>query len=66
MMIKLTRTLTTLLLFSGLCFNNVWAHDDETHYDRIHLSASASAQLENDTMVATVYAEEEEIGRAHV
>ena len=58
-MIKLTRTLFALLLFSGLCFNNVWAHDEETHYDRIHLSVSASAQLENDTMVATVYAEEE-------
>ena len=59
-MIKLTRTFTTfVLLFSGLCFNNAWAHDDETHYDRIHLSVSASAQLENDTMVATVYAEEE-------
>ena len=58
-MMKLTRTLTTLLLFSGLSFNNVWAHNDETHYDRIHLSVSASAQIENDTMVATVYAQEE-------
>lgn len=56
---KLTHTLSALVLFSNLGFNNAWGHDDETHYDRIHLSASASAQLENDTMVVTVYAEEE-------
>lgn len=58
-MIKLSHPLTALLLFSSLFINNVWAHDNETHYDRIHLSVSATAQLENDTMVATVYAEEE-------
>ena len=58
-MIKLPQTLIALLLFLSLCFNNAWAHDNETHYDRIHLSVNASAQIENDTMVATVYAEEE-------
>ncbi|MFW2371903.1 MAG: SIMPL domain-containing protein [Gammaproteobacteria bacterium] len=58
-MIKLTYTLNTLLLFSGLFINHAWAHDIETHYDRIHLSVSATAQVENDTMVATVYAIEE-------
>lgn len=58
-MIKLSQKLNVLLLLSSLGINTVWAHDDETHYDRIHLSASASAQLENDTMVVTVYAEEE-------
>ncbi len=58
-MIKLSHTYNALLLFSILGINNVWAHDIETHYDRIHLSVSASAQLENDTMVATVFAEEE-------
>ena len=58
-MIKLSHTFIALLLFSILGLNNVWAHDVETHYDRIHLSVSASAQLENDTMVATVFAEEE-------
>jgi predicted secreted protein len=55
---KLTSTFTALLL-TGLFFSNAWAHDDETHYDRIHLSVSATAQLENDTMVATVVAQEE-------
>ena len=58
-MIKLPLVLTALLLFSSLCLNSAWAHENETHYDRIHLSVSASAQVENDTMVATVYAEEE-------
>ncbi len=58
-MIKLPQLLTAIFLFSSLFFNNALAHEDETHYDRIHLSVSASAQLENDTMVATVYAEEE-------
>ena len=58
-MIKLNQALNVLLLFSSLGINSVRAHDDETHYDRIHLSVSASAQLENDTMVVTVYAEEE-------
>lgn len=34
---------------------------DETadHYDRVHLSASAQAQVENDTVIATLYAQEE-------
>lgn len=58
-MIKLPRTFTVLLLSSSLYISNVWAHDDETHYDRVQLSVSATAQLENDTMVATVYAQEE-------
>ena len=31
----------------------------KTHYDRIHLSVNATAQLENDTMVATLFAQEE-------
>lgn len=51
--------LSTLVLLLSLGFNHAWAHDDEIHYDLIHLSASATAQLENDTMVAVVYAEEE-------
>ena len=50
---------TFFLLLSSLYVDNVLAHDNETYYDRIHLSASASSQIKNDTMVATVYAEEE-------
>ncbi len=58
-MLKLTHTLSAFLLLFSLGINNVLAHDNETHYDRIHLSVSETAQLENDTMVATVYAQEE-------
>ncbi|MGB5397031.1 MAG: SIMPL domain-containing protein [Gammaproteobacteria bacterium] len=35
------------------------AHETETHYDRINLSASAQSRLANDTLVASLYAEEE-------
>jgi len=56
---KFTHALITLFLFSSVGINNALAHEEETHYDRIHLSVSASAQLENDTMVATVFAQEE-------
>ena len=58
-MIKSIPSLTALVLFSSLFNNTVQANDNETHYDRVHLSVSATAQLENDTLVATVYAEEE-------
>lgn len=58
-MIKSTQVLSALLLIMSLVINNVWAHENETYYDRIRLSVSASAQLENDTMLATVYALEE-------
>jgi predicted secreted protein len=56
---KLPHILSTILICSSLCFSNAWAHEDKTHYDRIHLSVSATAQLENDTMVVVVYAQEE-------
>ena len=58
-MIKSKLAFFTMLIISCCAMNNVLAHENETHYDRIHLSANASAQLENDTMVATVYAQEE-------
>ena len=35
------------------------AHDNDTHYDRIHLSASAQQQIDNDTLIVTLYAQEE-------
>lgn len=58
-MIKIPTTLNALVLLSSLYIGNAIAHEHETHYDRVHLSVSATAQLENDTMVATVYAQEE-------
>jgi len=35
------------------------AHEPTDHYDRVHLSASAQTQIENDTVIATLYAQEE-------
>jgi predicted secreted protein len=66
MMIKLARSVSVLMLFFSTGFNNVLAHDNETHYDRVHLSVSASAQLENDTMVAIVSAQEEGVQAAEL
>lgn len=52
----MTRLLTLVLLILPF---QLMAHETETHYDRIHLSASAQQQIENDTIIATLYAEEE-------
>ena len=35
------------------------AHEQIDHYDRVHLSASAQTLVENDTVIATLYAQEE-------
>ncbi len=37
----------------------LFAHDNNAHYDRIHLSASAQQQINNDTLIVTLYAQEE-------
>ena len=51
------KTLTLLLL---LCLAGVAAAGtDETSYNRINLSASASEAVENDTLVSLLYAEQE-------
>lgn len=44
-----------LILFSGF----VCAHETQTHYDRIHLNATASGRVENDTAIATLFSEAE-------
>ncbi|MBT8119706.1 MAG: SIMPL domain-containing protein [Gammaproteobacteria bacterium] len=58
-MIKIQAIFTAVFLLATIGINDAVAHEDETHYDRIQLSVSATAQLENDTMVATVSAQEE-------
>ena len=50
-----TFLLALILIFPVLA----QAHETETHYDRINLSASAQTRLANDTIVASLYAEEE-------
>lgn len=47
------------MLGTMLQVSPLWAHDETLHYDRIHLSASASTKVENDTVIATLYAEAE-------
>ena len=50
---------TFLLAFIFILPVLAQAHETETHYDRINLSASAQTRLANDTIVASLYAEEE-------
>lgn len=47
-----------MIFFFGLPILAV-AHEPVNHYDRVHLSASAQTQIENDTVIATLYAQEE-------
>lgn len=58
-MYRVLITLQTFMLINLFAVSTVCAHDEAVYYDRIHLSASATAQLANDTMVVTVFAEEE-------
>lgn len=46
---------TLLLLLTGQASSN----EDADHYDRVRLSASAQARVENDTVIATLFAQEE-------
>ena len=48
--------IVSLLLLLPLC---VSAHEVADHYDRVRLSASAQTQVENDTVIAVLYAQEE-------
>jgi predicted secreted protein len=48
-----------LILVTLLIATNVNAHDDELNYNQISLEASASADVENDTMIVSLYAQEE-------
>ncbi len=48
-----------LLLLSCLLATASHAHETETWYDRVSLSADASESVANDTIIATLYAEEQ-------
>ena len=50
-----TLFLTVLLSLPLLVF----AHEHNDHYDRVHLSASAQTRVDNDIVVAALYAQEE-------
>jgi predicted secreted protein len=48
-----------LLLLTILFVSTAWAKDEPLTYDRIQLSTSANIQVENDTLVAVLYAQRE-------
>ena len=48
-----------LLVITLLSFSTVYAHEDVLNYNQISLQASASADVENDTMIVSLYAQEE-------
>ena len=50
--------LKTLLLLVAAC-HPAWAGEQPLTYDRINLSASASAEVENDILVAVLYSQRE-------
>jgi predicted secreted protein len=51
------KLLITALMFALPAF--VSAHEHNDHYDRVHLSANAQTRIENDTVIATLYAQED-------
>ncbi len=48
-----------LFVITLLLFSNVYAHEEVKNYNQINLEASASAEVENDTMIVSLYAQEE-------
>lgn len=48
----------SLLLLSALC-GTVYGHEQATRYNQVSLEASASAEVENDTMIASLFSQEE-------
>ena len=52
--------LQLIALFCLLFSSHVWADDRPLTYDRINLSASASEEVETDTLVAMLYAQKED------
>lgn len=48
-----------LFVLALFVFPNVYAHDAVKYYNQISLEASSSADVENDTMTVSLYAQEE-------
>ena len=48
-----------LFVITLLLFSSAYAHEDVINYNQISLEASASAEVENDTMIVSLYAQEE-------
>ncbi|MGB5643710.1 MAG: SIMPL domain-containing protein [Gammaproteobacteria bacterium] len=56
--IRLVSIILVLPILLSLPVNSL-AHEYEDHYDRVQLSASAQTQVDNDTVIVTLYAQEE-------
>ncbi len=56
MRVNLKPLVLTLLISFPLLASS---HDSKDHYDRVNLSASAQTRIENDIVIAMLYAEEE-------
>jgi len=56
---KIALIFCALLTLSTLLLNSATAHEKESHYDRINLSVSETAKIDNDIMVVILYAVEE-------
>jgi len=56
---KISLFSSALLTLTVLLINTAAAHENESHYERINLSVSATAKIDNDIMVVTLYAIEE-------
>lgn len=50
---------TIFLVLTLFSFSSVYAHEEVLNYNQISLQASATADVENDTMIVSLYAQEE-------
>jgi predicted secreted protein len=50
---------SVIFIFTFLLSCNAYAHDDVINYNQISLEVSASAEVENDTMIVSLFALEE-------
>ena len=50
---------SVLFVLALLLFSSAYAHEDVINYNQISLEASASAEVENDTMIVSLYTQEE-------
>ncbi len=48
-----------LFVITLILFSSAYAHEEVKNYNQISLEASASAEVENDTMIVSLYAQEE-------
>ncbi|MES9992011.1 MAG: SIMPL domain-containing protein [Candidatus Thiodiazotropha sp.] len=55
----LANALFSIFICLNLATSSLFAEEQALHYDRIKLQSSASAEVENDTLIAVLYAQKE-------